>query len=38
MPPLTAYPESQRNRIEAEQNELKLMELPLPGDTGKSRA
>jgi penicillin-binding protein 2 len=38
MPPLTAYPESQRNRIEAEQNELKLMELPGEDSTGKSRA
>ncbi len=38
MPPLTAYPESQRNRIEAEQNELKLMALPPEDSTGNSRA
>ncbi len=38
MPPLTAYPESQRSRIEAEQNELKLMELPPLDGSGKSRA
>jgi penicillin-binding protein 2 len=38
LPPLTAYPESQRNRIEAEQKELKLMDLPAGDDSGKSRA
>ena len=38
MPPLSAYPESQRNRIEAEQNELQLMTFPPEDSAGKSRA
>ncbi len=37
-PPLTAYPQSQRNRIESERNELQLMELPPPDGKGQSRA
>lgn len=37
LPPLTAYPESQRNRIEAERRELILLPPEPPGG-GKSRA
>ncbi len=37
LPPLTAYPESQRNRIEAERNSFDLIE-PLQPDLGRSRA
>ncbi|MEZ5778892.1 MAG: penicillin-binding protein 2 [Paracoccaceae bacterium] len=36
-PPLTAYPESQRSRIEAQRNELRLLEPEAPAG-GKSRA
>lgn len=36
-PPLTAYPESQRSRIEAERERLKLMDPDAPR-SGKSRA
>ena len=37
-PPLTAYPESQRTRIESEREELQLMDLPAQDETGQSRA
>ena len=37
LPPLTAYPESQRTRIEAERKELQLIE-PIADSSGKSRA
>ncbi len=37
-PPLTAYPESQRTRIESEREELQLMDLPPVDNTGQSRA
>lgn len=36
-PPLTAYPESQRTRIEAEREKLKVIQ-PGPSDPAKSRA
>ena len=37
LPPLTAYPESQRNRIEAERKTFDLIEPQQP-DLGRSRA
>ncbi|HQU69162.1 MAG TPA: penicillin-binding protein 2 [Albidovulum sp.] len=37
-PPLTAYPESQRTRIEAERKELQLMEFPPDAGKGQTRA
>lgn len=37
-PPLTAYPESQRTRIEAEREELQLMDLPDTPTQGQTRA
>ena len=37
-PPLTAYPESQRTRIESERNELKLMEFSTEDNKGQTRA
>lgn len=37
-PPLTAYPESQRTRIEAERKELQLMEFSPDAGKGQTRA
>lgn len=37
-PPLTAYPESQRTRIEAERKELQLMEFAPDAGKGQTRA
>ena len=36
-PPLSAYPESQRTRIQSEREKLQVLEPP-PADGGKSRA
>ena len=37
MPPLSAYPDSQRNRIDSERRALELFDPDAPG-TGRSRA